>query len=284
MAVFTNFATLSYNGITRNSNTVSGEILESVSAEKTAVSGGYSPGATLSYAIGLVNSSDAPVTDITVTDDLGAIEHEGATLYPLSYEADSLKLFVDGVLQPAPAVMAGPPLVVSGIEIPAGGSAVLVYEAAVTAQAPLASGSVITNTAQITGGGISVPLSVSATVPVEDAADLSIRKSVSPAVVTSNGELSYSFEILNTGNAEAGAADEVVVSDLFDPVLSNLQVGYNGAGWTRGAQYSYDEATGAFTTLPGQITVPAATYTQNEDGTWTVEPGTALLTVSGTIG
>lgn len=48
-------------------------------------------------------------------------------------------------------------------------------------------------------------------------------------------------------------------------------------------QYSYDEATGAFATLPGQITVPAASYTQNADGTWTVEPGTATLTVSGTI-
>ena len=28
MAVFTNFATLSYNGVTRNSNTVTGEIME----------------------------------------------------------------------------------------------------------------------------------------------------------------------------------------------------------------------------------------------------------------
>ena len=38
-----------------------------------------------------------------------------------------------------------------------------------------------------------------------------------------------------------------------------------------------------FATVPGVITVPAATYTQNAQGAWTVTPGTATLTVSGTI-
>jgi hypothetical protein len=48
-------------------------------------------------------------------------------------------------------------------------------------------------------------------------------------------------------------------------------------------EYNYDEATGQFTTNAGQITVPAATYTQEVDGTWTVTPGTAVLTVTGTV-
>lgn len=37
MAAFTNRATLSYNGITTDSNVIVGEILEALSASKTAV-------------------------------------------------------------------------------------------------------------------------------------------------------------------------------------------------------------------------------------------------------
>ena len=283
MAVFTNFATLSYKGGTRNSNTVTGEIMETVSVQKTAVSTGYGAGDTLSYAVSLVNAGPADVSGLSVTDDLGAYELDGTMLYPLAYVDGTARLIVNGALQPAPAVTAGPPLAFTGIDIPAGGSAVLVYEADVTGFAPLAPDSEITNTVTVTGGGVSVPLTASATVESLDGAELFISKALSPCVVPANGEITYSFELTNTGNTEAGAADEVVVSDNFDPILTNIAVSFNGAAWTRAVQYSYDEATGAFATLPGQITVPAASYTQNADGTWTVEPGTATLTVSGTI-
>ena len=151
MAVFTNFATLSYKGGTRNSNTVTGEIMETVSVQKTAVSTGYGAGDTLSYAVSLVNSGPADVSGLTVTDDLGAYELDGTVLYPLSYVDGTARLLVNGALQPAPAVTAGPPLVFSGIAIPAGGSAVLAYEADVTGYAPLAPDSEITNTVTVTG-------------------------------------------------------------------------------------------------------------------------------------
>ena len=44
MAIFTNQATLVYNGGSANSNIAVGEILEVLSADKTAVSGTYTPG------------------------------------------------------------------------------------------------------------------------------------------------------------------------------------------------------------------------------------------------
>ena len=283
MAVFANFATLSYKGGTRNSNTVTGEILETVAVEKTAVSAAYGAGDTLSYAVSLVNSGPTDVTGLIVTDDLGAYALDGVTLYPLRYAAGTVRLLVNGALEPAPAVTAGPPLVFSGISIPAGGSAVLLYEADVTDYAPLAPDSEITNTATVTGSGVSVPLTASATVGTLDSAELSISKALNPAVVSANGEVTYTFEISNTGNTAAGTADEVVVSDDFDPILSDLSVNFNDVSWARSVNYSYDESTGAFATLPGQILVPAAAYTQNADGTWTVEPGTATLVITGTI-
>ena len=44
MAIFSNQATLTYNGNTTNSNIAYGEILEVLAATKTAVEAGYAPG------------------------------------------------------------------------------------------------------------------------------------------------------------------------------------------------------------------------------------------------
>ena len=79
------------------------------------------------------------------------------------------------------------------------------------------------------------------------------------------------------------ATDNAVITDTFSPILSGLTVTFNGEVWTEGVDYTYDEATGAFATLPGRITVPAATFTQNASGVWVSEPGTAVLRVTGTV-
>ena len=68
------------------------------------------------------------------------------------------------------------------------------------------------------------------------------------------------------------------------PLLAALAVTFDGEGWTEGVQYQYEEGTGLFTTVPGQILVPAASYTQDPiTGAYSVTPGVATLTVTGTI-
>ena len=48
--------------------------------------------------------------------------------------------------------------------------------------------------------------------------------------------------------------------------------------------YTYNETTGEFATLPGIVTVAAATYPQDPvSGLITVNPGVSVLTVSGTV-
>ena len=283
MPVFTNFATLSYNGGTTNSNTVTGELLETLSVTKTAVSGAYTAGETVTYIVSLVNSGPTAITGLTITDDLGGYPYAEATVYPLAYREGSLRFYVNGVLQTTPAVSAGAPLVISGISVPAGGSAMLVYEATVTGYAPLDVEGTVTNTVTVTGGGLSAPLTANATIAAQALAELTISKAICPAVVTENGQLTYPFVIANSGSAPATAEDNVVLTDTFDPILEPITVTYNGAPWTEGVNYTYDETSGLFTTLPGQITVPAATFTQGEDGTWVVTPGTAVITVTGTV-
>lgn len=283
MASFTNFATLSYNGGTTNSNIVTGEILEALTAVKTAVSANYSAGDRITYALSLVNTGTAAITDYTVTDDLGGYTVGANTVYPLAYNAGTVRYYINGVLQTAPTVTAGPPLTVTGLTVPAGGNAVLIYETTATSVAPLATGDSITNTATITGGGLTNTITAQATVETANSADLTISKALSPTTVTENGRITYTFVISNTGNTEATAADNVVVTDTFDPILRNIAVTYNGTAWTEGTNYTYNAATGVFTTLAGQITVPAATFTQNTDGTFTVTPGTTTLVITGTV-
>lgn len=283
MATFTNFATLSYNGGTTTSNVVTGELLETLSATKIAVMDDYTAKDDVTYVVTLLNSGTAPLNGLTVTDDLGGYLFEGDTVYPLEYTNGSIHYYINGVLQPAPSVTTAPPLVISGISVPADGNVMLIYEATVTEFAPLAADDTITNTAVVTGGGLAAPVTASEIIETEDRADLTISKSVSPAVVTENSQLTYTFVIANHGNTPAVATDDVVVSDVFDPILNPITVTFNGSVWAEGVNYTYDESTGTFATLPGQITVPAATYTQNEDGTWIVNPGTVTLTVTGTV-
>ena len=284
MAQFTNQAQLSYNGTTVNSNVVVGEILEVVSADKTAVVDTYAADGTVSYAVSIVNTGSAAITNLTVTDDLGAYEQGTQTLTPLTYVDGSVRLFINGTLQPAPIVTADPALTLSGITLPAGGDAVIVYSANVNGFAPLGTDGSIVNTATVTGNGIPAPIDVSATVTPVEGPQLRITKGIEPVPVAENGTLTYRFVIENFGNVDAVATDNVVLSDLFDPALSNLAVSFNGVAWTEGVQYNYNEATGQLTTVPSQITVPAATYTQDTaTGVWITTPGTAVLTVSGTV-
>ena len=284
MAIFSNQATLTYNGNSTNSNIAYGEILDVLAATKTAVEGSYTPGEPVTYVVTLRNTGTTALADLTVTDDLGGYDFGGATVYPLTYEAGSATLFVNGAPQAAPAVTAGPPLVFGGITVPAGGDAVLVYQARANGYADPAAGGSIENTVTVTGDGLSTPITATATVTADSAPALTISKSITPAQVVDNDRVTYTFVIQNSGNRAVVATDDAAISDVFDPILSALAVTYEGTPWTQGVEYNYDAATGLFTTVPGQILVPAATYTQDPvTGTYTVTPGVVTLTVTGTI-
>lgn len=284
MPTFTNQATLSYNNITTNSNIVTGQLLEVLSATKTAVVDTYSAQDVVTYVVSIVNSGTTALTGLTVTDDLGAYVQGGVTRYPLDYLPGSVRLYINGALQPAPSATTEPPLVISGINIPAGGNAILVYEARVNQFAPLPGGSTIDNTATVTGGGLSTPVEASATITAASEPQLTISKSICPATVAENGRLTYTFVIQNAGSQPATAEDSVIIRDLFDPILEGLVVTFNGTPWVAGTNYTYDQTTGQFATVAGQVTVPAATYVQDPaTGLWTIQPGVAVLTVSGTV-
>ena len=284
MATFTNQASLTYRNITRNSNIATGQILETLSATKSSVTTNYTPGDNITYVISIVNAGSTAQNGVTITDNLGAYILGNTTVTPLTYVENSVKYYANGVLQTEPATMAGPPLTVSGITVPAGGNATIIYETIVNEFAPLNGGSTVVNTATISGVGIATPLTVSETVTARSVSDLTISKSISPETVTENGEVTYTFVIQNTGNAPVTVDDNAVVNDTFNPILSDISVTYNSLLWTENTNYTYNPSTGVFATNPGQITVPAATYTQDPiTGAVTTTPGVSVLTVTGTV-
>lgn len=284
MATFQNQATLTYGGNVTTSNVVTGELQQAVSVAKYAVSDTYTQGEVLTYVISLVNSGTTPLTELTVTDNLGAYVLNGNDLVPLDYVADSLAYYVGGVLQPTPVIAATDPLVVTGITVPAGGNAFLVYQARVNEFASPAQGGSVTNTVTVTGTALPAPITASETVTSDSEAFLTIGKSLNPTTVSEGDRLTYTFVIQNFGNTAVVTTDDAVVTDNFDPILSDLAVTFNGAVWAEGVQYTYDDTTGVFATIPANITVPAATYTQNPaTGAWSVVPGVSTLVVVGTV-
>ena len=250
-ASFQNMATLTYTGGTVDSNIVTGELREVLTVVKTAVNKSYELGGRVTYVISLSNSGTVALTGLTLTDDLGGYAFGGTTLYPLAYVEGSLRYFQNGVLQDMPAVVAGPPMTVTGVTVPAGGSALVVYETAVTRYTPMAAESTVTNTVTVTVGGLAEAVT---------------------------------FTIQNRGNTAVTAADDVTLRDVFKPILKNITVTYNGTAWSAGTEYTYSETTGEFVSAVGQITVPAATYTQDPvTGVWSVTPGSSVLVITGTV-
>ena len=284
MATFFNQATLTYNDGSASSNIVAGELIEALTVTKTATTDTYREGEGITYVIGLVNESDAASSVLTVTDDLGAYIVNGNTVYPLIYREDSVRLFINGEPAQTPTVISQQPLAVTGITVPANGNAILVYTADVSEFAsPNPDGSIV-NTVTVRGNGITTPITASETVNARGGALLGIEKELSPIQVAPGEPLTYTITVTNNGNEPAVATDDLIVSDTFDPILNITSVTLDGEALTEGTDYTYNEATGLFTTTPGVITVPAATYTVDPDtGAYVTTPGTATLVIVGTV-
>lgn len=283
MAQFTNQAQLRYGNSVTNSNIAVGEILEVLSVTKTAVNNTYQPDGTVTYIVSIINSGATPISCLSLSDNLGAYAFGSGSLTPLTYLEGSVKYYVNGVQQAAPTITAGPPLTIGCLSVPANGTLMLIYETVTNAYAPLSVNANITNTVTVSSENISA-ITAQETVTVISAPALTITKSISPVPVTENGTLTYTFLIQNDGNVAADAASAIVVSDLFDPKLSNLTVTFNGTTLAENTDYTYDQATGEFATVAGQLTVPAATFsTMVATGEWLVTPGVSTLVITGTV-
>lgn len=284
MARFTNQAQLLYNNQTIPSNIAVGEITEALNATKLALVATYEEGDKMSYVLNLANTSNTDLTGLTVTDNLGGYTFNTGTVYPMTYIPDSVKFLVNGALSVAPAVTAGPPLIFSNVNIPANGNVTIIYETQLNGYAPLAPADSVRNTATVAGAGLVNPITAQEVVTPVAGPILSIFKEISPVPVAENGRVTYTFTIANRGSGTIVPDDNVVITDTFLPVLSNLTATFNGIALVENVNYTYNPTTGAFSTIPGTIIVPEATFEQDQTtGIWSANPGTSTLVISGDI-
>ncbi len=281
--IFTNQATLNYNGTMIRSNIATGILEGLLWVTKEALQDSYAAEDTLTYVVSIVNKSDTSATAVSVNDNLGAYVIGQTSVEPLDYVPGSVQYYSNGVRQDDPAVSTANGLEITGLTVPANGNIMLIYAAKVNEFAPLDTDGEIINTVTVEGLDIA-DVTASQTVSVTNASILSVIKSVSPIPVAENGELTYTFQLENAGNTAVTEADNATISDTFDPVLTDIHVIFNGEKLQEGTDYTYDENTGLFETVDGVISIPAATFAQDETtGVWTATPGSSTLIITGTV-
>lgn len=287
MATIENFATVSYTsgGVTETKVSNLAEIgLESaISFTKTTLGETYGEDEVVTYILSMTNTSTSAITNVSITDDLGTFVFGTLELTPLTYAPPAL-LLIDGQDVSAQLTVdtttAGS-LVFSFPTLPAGATANIVYRAAVNEYAPLDVEAGITNTATLTSDSDCADGTASATITAVSAANVSVFKQMSPNPVICGDTVTYTIRIYNYGNI---AAENVVLTDTFNPAPTNITVSRDGT-LLPANEYSYVDGT---LTVPAgtttAVSVPAATFVRDATtGIVTVTPGMVEYTITGTI-
>lgn len=284
--IITNQATINYRfrnaAATAVSNTATTVLGAQVEISKNSLTEVYRPQQIITYIIGITNRGSA-LTDVGVVDDLGTYTENGNSYTPLTYIGPA-QLYINGAFNS----VITPDVEENGISfeianIPAGGNAQIVYQVRVNGFAGVEEGSEITNTAIVDCNcPCDVTDSDSHTIRAEGFADIRIIKSVCPNPVGCGEELTYVFDIYNYGNIPA---NNVVLTDRFEPALSDIAVSVNGVS-IPDEDFSY---VNGVLTLPAagsdyEITVPAATFERNDTtGEYEITPGQIQIIVTGII-
>lgn len=272
MAAITNQASIVYNTLGSQtkqnavSNITSTDITAPLSLTKTALNSSYTPEDTVAYSVYLTNSSGSAITSLTFTDDMG-----GAAK-PLSYVANSAYAYVGGVLSSV-AVNGNTTFTVATV-VPAGETVILLYSARTSATTEKS----ITNTvtALATAGETQLSETASETITEAPYSLVSIYKQADRSSVSQGQNLTYTLTLQNSGTQ---TAENITVTDKLPDnfTVSAVSVTQNGITTSyEPADYTIDQTTNT-------ITLPTGTKTITIPGAVNGDPGTAVVTITGTI-
>lgn len=287
MPTIENFATVSYisGGIseTKVSNVAEISVESAVGFTKTSLGNLYTNNSVLTYILTITNSSGSVISGSTITDNLGTYIFGSTELTPLEYVAPAALLIngqdVSSQLTVDSSVAGN--LIFTIPAIPAGATANIIYKAQTNEYAPLATNSTITNVSTFESNSECADTSASATLSVANAASISIIKQMCPNPVVCGDTITYTIKIYNYGNT---AAENVVLTDQFNPAPSNITVSRDGV-ILLGTDYEYVNGILTIPSASGTpITIPPATFTQDPvTGIISVTPSVIEYTITGTI-
>ena len=286
--IITNRATVNYNSGSSSavafSNTTRTILSGSLRISKTSLSDSYQIGSEPTYVISIGNNSSEIAQTVKVTDDLGTFT-DGTNVYtPLTY-IGAAQLFINGeyVSNITPLIEANG-ITFEITNIPANGTAQIIYRTSVNEYACPMVGTSIINTAcaeYVCNCPCDAPVCASATLTATEYADVQITKSVCPNPIVCGELLNYVFDIYNYGNIEAS---NVIFTDTFTPALENIAVAINGTSIGED-KYTYVDGVLTISAATGSdINIPAASCVRDaETGIVEIIPEKVTISVSGNV-
>lgn len=287
--IINNQASLTYNygNLTGSatSNIASSVLQGTTSLEKYAIPERYTANDNVTYQIILTNNGNAPLNNVSITDNLGTYQvgNPSVDVTPLDYK-DYASLRINGVDVTETLVVRifEDRIVFSFPTLEPNAIAEILYSTTVNKNAPLDKGSTIINTVTATADNLTA-ISANSTISVEDYANVTIVKTMSPSVINNGDTLTYDFTIYNYGNLDA---TNVVFTDVFNPAPTDISVTLNGVA-IPDTEYSYTNGTFILPsgeTATTSITVPSATFVQDQlTGVITVNSGITKISIKGTV-
>ena len=279
--IITNQASIRYRygdtDATALSNIATASLAQPLSVDKSSLESVYRAGDELTYILSAANGGTTTLTNVTLQDNLGTFTQGATQITPLTFVPDAL-LYIDGVNNGTiTPVITDSSITFTIPSLPAQSTAMILYKVTPNGFAPLEIPSSITNTVTANADGLTEAATDSLTVTAEAYADVGIVKSMT----TDGSVITYTFDITNAGNTPA---ENIVLTDAFDPAPASITVSVNGTV-IPASDYTY---TGGVLTLPNAtgdtLTLPAATITTDPaTGAVTVTPSSLTVTVVGTL-
>lgn len=273
----TNQATVTYQSgrdEKKASSNIAAATLEGpLTVSKNVLGNIYRQGAEITYLLTTMNNGTTTLDHITISDRLGTEENQPA---PLDYVGPAI-LYVNGNIDNRLGVQVDHHQVIFTIPtLSPQANALIIYRAKPNAYAPLACHSTITNAASWQADTVNEMISDHVSVQVASEADVQVIKTMYPNPITAGSAVTYTFHLSNSGNIPA---QDIVLKDNFTPPLTDITVTFNHE-ILPSTGYTYEDGV---LCIENRLFVPAATYTRENDGIITTIPGTAIITVSGTI-
>lgn len=284
MAIINNQAnvTFSYTGArapeSRNSNVSNTTLIEEYSlvVTKQSLQQGFTPGENITFNINVVNDGANPLTNFTISDNLGLVA--GSSI-PLNYVLNSARLISDDTITTINPTSVSPLEFNVPLTLEVGEAFNIVYVAQVVenlAQDVLNIVNTATLTATDINGANPITETASNTLLRTNDADLVITKQANKSVINSNDTLDYILSISNRGVLDA---TDVVVTDILPEgfTVNSISISQNGTTYNYNAsEYTIDSSTNTLT-LPNASGRPIVIegYEEGIDNS-------AIITISGT--
>ena len=279
--IITNQASVRYRygatDATALSNIATALLAQPLTVDKSSLETVYRTGEDLTYILSFTNGGSTALTNVTLEDTLGTFTIGTTSVTPLTFVPDAL-LYINGINNGTitPVVSANS-ITFTVPSLPAQATALILYKVTPNEFAPLVDPASITNTVTANADGLTEAATDSLTVTADQYADVDIIKSMT----TDGSVITYTFDITNAGNAPA---EDIVLTDAFDPAPTSITVSVNGTV-IPASDYTY---AGGVLTLPNAtgdvLSLPAATITTDPvTGAVSVTPSSLTVTVVGTL-